>query len=400
MRHVRARWIPLACLAMTGLLTPRSAQAQVQTAGLMTGRSVGQTAKPQPPAKPPVRKPAGPPKWRLEFHLSAMVADHPGGGTGIDAFPAGATFTTVNSELFSATRSVPSWYFGDGAVLFNQVRTLLAGQGAAAVPELVPLDEMLRSSSAHRKASPGFGFRFARQLTPKIAAEFSFDRNPTRLELTAAGADAVEASRLSFLNAFNGLVAVIPQTGGVVTSTTTLREEEGAQTLLTGALVLNLWTSGKLTAHAIAGVGTMATSNQQLTVELRGNYRFNWGGTGSLFNESDFLSIELTDAERSLVGVFGGGITWDLSRRQGLRADVRILAGNNGLQTLVDASPFAQTGTLPDPIATRTNPAIQFSNQTGVRSSLSDTTTNELVTFSGGGFGSRVQLGVGYFVKF
>ena len=153
-------------------------------------------------------------------------------------------------------------------------------------------------------------------------------------------------------------------------------------------------------AHAIGGVGSLATSNQKLIVELRGNYRFNVGGTNSVVNETDFLSIELTDSEQSLVYVFGGGVTWDLARRQGLRADVRVLAGKNGLETIIDAAPFATPSPSPEPFASDTNPAIQFSNQTGIRSSLSDSTMRDFATFSGGGFGMRVQIGVGYFIKF
>jgi hypothetical protein len=395
MRRAGCRWVTIAGLALAGVTVALPALAQTQTQ-----KPPAQTPTTKPPAPPQTKKPKGPPKWQVEVHFGAMLADSPGGGSSIDAFPVGTTFATVNTDIASTTRSIQSWYFGDGNVLFNEVRARFAAQFNRQIPAVVPIDDVLRTASVHRKTSPGFGFRFSRQLTPKIAAEFSLDRNSVRLELNDAGAAALETSRLSFLDAFNGMLAIIPQTGGSVTATTTLRDDDGSQTIVAGALVFNLWRSGKLAAHGVAGAGMIASTQPTLFLEQRGGYRFNWGGTASVINETDFVSINLTDSEQTFVGVFGGGITYDFGPKHGLRTDVRILAGKNGLRTIVDAVPFAATSTSPEPIATQTNPGIQFSNQTGVKSSLSDTTMRDFETFSGGGVGARVQLGIGYFFKF
>jgi hypothetical protein len=78
------------------------------------------------------------PKWEVEFHGAWLFSTNPTGGA--ISLPVAdqplmtVTLTPTTSPLPS--RDEPSWYFGDGTLLFNQATTTL-GQ----VPDqIVPLD--------------------------------------------------------------------------------------------------------------------------------------------------------------------------------------------------------------------------------------------------------------------
>ena len=61
-------------------------------------------------------------KWEVEFHGGGMLVNNPTGGTASLPDP-GPAFIT---ELGRPSRRESSWYFGDGALLLNQVNTARA----------------------------------------------------------------------------------------------------------------------------------------------------------------------------------------------------------------------------------------------------------------------------------
>src|SRR5262245_7655136 len=86
-------------------------------------------------------EPVRAPSWELEVHGGFLAASRPTGGTGSLPAP-GPGFTTISG---SPSRRESSWYFGDGASLFNEVNARLGGNG-----RIVALDPVLRGAALER----------------------------------------------------------------------------------------------------------------------------------------------------------------------------------------------------------------------------------------------------------
>jgi hypothetical protein len=104
------------------------------------------------------------PPWEIEFHGGGLFSSMSNDGTGRLPDP-GAVFTTL---IGTPSRRVSSWYFGDGALLMNQVTLLLGGGG----PRITPLDPALIESRLDRDAGGTIGFRLSRRLNNRLRAEF------------------------------------------------------------------------------------------------------------------------------------------------------------------------------------------------------------------------------------
>src|SRR5439155_15657393 len=81
-------------------------------------------------------------KWEIEFHAGGGPVSNPTDATA-NLPVAGPPFTTV---VATTSRRTPSWYFGDGAVLLNQVNAALGLS-----PRITPLDSVFKSSLADRQ---------------------------------------------------------------------------------------------------------------------------------------------------------------------------------------------------------------------------------------------------------
>ena len=114
---------------------------------------------------------AGAGKWELEFHAGGLSGNQPTQGTAISAFPVGDSFTTAFGR---ASRYASTWYFGDGAVLINQIGTGFAGSPAATT-KVTSLDPVLTTAAAVRERHSTLGIRLSRRLMPHLSAEFGVD---------------------------------------------------------------------------------------------------------------------------------------------------------------------------------------------------------------------------------
>jgi hypothetical protein len=334
-------------------------------------------------------------KWTVEVYGGGHIGSGSTSGTPSVGFPSGQSFTTRSGF---PSRSVSSWYFGDGALLFNQVNAQFASRFGQVFDEIRPLDDLLGSAGARRQSEGAFGVRLTRVLSPRLGVEISIGRNTGSLKLTTEAQDAVEATRASFETAFTGLLNTVPQTGLGVTSTVNVVEPGGASTLVSGALVFSLARRDRLEAYAVAGVGRFFGGSEALEVRLRGNYEFSIFGMFPI-NETDEVTMRVTDDDSATIGVFGGGVTYGFSSRHGLRVDLRLLAGGNGTQVSVKATPSVSPTNLSSFLPSNTDPTVQFSTDPGVRSSLSGGPL-ERTTFRGSGLDVRPQFTVGYFFRF
>ena len=334
--------------------------------------------------------PASAQSWELELHVGGLAASRPTEGTE-RLPPPGVPFITRPG---GPSRRESSWYFGDGVSLFNEVNARLGGNG-----RIIALDPVLLSG-LERPGGGDVGLRLGRRLNPRLGVELSLDYALASAQMTRASLDGIEATRASFITAWNGLIATGPFTSPSVTSTADVREKGPHQLLVTGALNFNLKTQGKLVPYLTVGGGLVRHTGDTPGATLTGNYRFRIAGLIPI-DETDNVSVRYT-SEGSWVGLFGAGFKYQLSARFGLRADIREHLGSRKTVTLVDARPVVAVLTPADSIASLTIPGIQFANNpsTGQLSSLSGGPVDGFVTFTGTGRESHLTFVGSVFLRF
>ena len=156
-------------------------------------------------------------KWQIEIHGAAMLPRNQTGGT-TKLPPPGETIPTAGIYgppappvlVLASSRRVSSWYFGDGAVLFDQASTAVAANPVAMTApfpgRIVALDPVLETSLGAVDRGAGIGVRLTRAMTPRFDVELSVDYSVTRMHVTDANRDAIEATRASFIPAFQGVI--------------------------------------------------------------------------------------------------------------------------------------------------------------------------------------------------
>ena len=330
----------------------------------------------------------------MDVHAGA-IGSHGAGGSGVDGFPAGTPFTTAGGD---PSRRIPSWYYGDGARLFNQVQQQFATEFGVSVPAIVPLDPVLTTAAARRARGLTLGVRITRRLTPRYSIEIGIDHARSPLQVTGAARAAIEATNSSFEEAFTGLLSTAPIADLNVASTPEFNDDSGHQTSVTGAMAIDLMRRGRVATYVVAGGGLLTNGGGDSEVRLRGVYQFSLFGVVP-YHENDSVTMRFVDRRQSAIGIVGGGVTYDLRARQAVRVDVRAQVGPGGARTVVITAAAHGRGTPVEVLPTATSPSVQFSTVDGHRSSLMPGST-ELQTFTGSGFQARVQVTVGYLFRF
>jgi hypothetical protein len=333
-------------------------------------------------------------RWEVEGHAGALVASNSTGGTSV--LPAPGPDIPLGGT--SVTRRVPSWFFGDGAAILNQIL------GARSPVKIVPLDPVLQSSIVERQSGASYGIRVDRSLTPRFGVEFALDGSQSPLALRSTLKGAVSASQASFLASWNALLNF---TGGaqVVTSDATMDDKRGHQIVTTGTVLFNLSSSNTFTPYVAAGAGYIASRGGAPAVTVVGNYDFPLppAPIGSLFhfNETDSVKIQSV-AKNTLTWVFGGGVKYALGDRWGVRADLRDYVNRNVIRTTVTTNPQnASSGsiTFATFLFSLNAPSIVFSASPLSSSTLS-TTITDFQTFKGQGIVNQVNVSAGVYLRF
>ena len=170
-------------------------------------------------------------KWEIEFHGGSILPANPTAGT-VSLPGAGQAFATAAIYpppappvlVVASSRRESSWYFGDGATLFNQAASALSAAAMTAPFQgrIVTLDPVLARSLGQSRRAGSIGARVSRVLTPRLSAELSVDYALAGVEIARANRDAVEATRASFIAAFSELVTSNP--GRLLKSITSTRD--------------------------------------------------------------------------------------------------------------------------------------------------------------------------------
>ena len=110
-------------------------------------------------ASPAAAQTAGSGKWEIEFHGGGLLPTNPTGGT-VSLPGPGEVFTSPSNvpaigPAVHSSRRQSSWYFGDGAILFNGLAETLVATGQRSVSRT---DRHARSRTrkvARRRAARG-----------------------------------------------------------------------------------------------------------------------------------------------------------------------------------------------------------------------------------------------------
>jgi len=334
-------------------------------------------------------------RWSIEIYGGAASATEASEGTAGPAFPAGTPFTTASG---APSRIHSSWYFGDGAKLLDQVLGQFAIINGTTFSRLVPLDTAITSASTRRNSGTTFGLRVSRHLTPRLTLEANVERSQGSQVFSDAAHTAFETTRDSFQAAFEGLLATAPITAPSVASTMTVREGSASQIRVAAAARWTLISGARASAYATVGGGVLMNGGSDLEAVFNGSYSFRLFGAFPM-SETDRTVVTVTGPSSAVLGLVGGGITYDFSPRLGLRAGVRVSLSPNSDVTTVSGSPSVGALTPAAVLPSVTSPAIQFSSTTGVPSSLSGTSTTH-TTFTGSGLNRQVSFTVGIFRRF
>ncbi|MEP6917910.1 MAG: hypothetical protein ABJC89_19850 [Acidobacteriota bacterium] len=372
---------------------------------------------------PAAAQTADPGKWEIEVHAGGIVPTNPAAGT-VSLPGPGQAFSTIAiytppgppTITVASSRRESSWYFGDGAILFNQAAVALetskVGMTTPFPGRIATLDPVLARALGERRRAATVGARVSRDLTPRLAAELSVDYGLAPLQLTQANGAAIEATRASFIPAFTGLITGNP--GRVLkslTSTAALETGRGHQLFTSGGLVINLKTTGAIIPYATVAASLISTIGRMPAAILTGHYQF-LNPTGSPIDETDTVTIRDTRDTRTMAGVIGGGLKYHLSRHWGMRLDARVALSKNTVSTSLDATPNIVLGQLPaGRLVLNADPTLQFSNNstdpvtaqsvTAVASStLTGPAITGLRTFSGTGVSSHTNIIAGLFWRF
>src|SRR5689334_20144141 len=101
-------------------------------------------------------------RWEVEFHGGAGFDRTATDGTGALP-PPGPPFITV---VGSTSRRASTWYFGDGALLLNQINAAFPPTTVSG--RITPLDPALQSAAATRGSGASAGFRVGMALTRRF----------------------------------------------------------------------------------------------------------------------------------------------------------------------------------------------------------------------------------------
>lgn len=331
--------------------------------------------------------------WEVEVHGGTLVTPAiPSGDASLP--PPGPTFLTA---FGFQSRSVSSWFVGDGAQLLNDVSAAFGS-----TTRITPLDPVANNPLADRKGGLNVGFRVGRRITPRLVAEFNFDYAGTSFEERAGVRSGLTATSASFGPTF--LPILSPPfffVGANPSATSSLEVEGGSEITATGTVRFDLLTRGRFTPYVTGGAGVARLSGNGPMATMNGGYSFLFFGIAP-YDERDTVALTQTFDESVFIGVFGGGVNIAINPRSGIRVDARVHLGSATDRVELDATPRVTPGGNAQ-ISSGTTPSIAFSNSaqpTPNPSSLSGPAIVDFTTFEASGVRTQFLWGVGYYFRF
>jgi hypothetical protein len=345
--------------------------------------------------------------WEFEAHLGVVGVVASGGAASLRRLPPGEPFAAVGAAG-ATSRAVSSWFFGDGAALFNQVTA------ASGVPTaIVPLDRELQAGVTRLKSGPTVGVTAARWLSRRIAVQVHGDYSPVAVVMAERTLAAIEAASLSYTEAWDLYLQsrVVPGRVPSEVLVTADADRGGGHQLLAIAEVKAVVRQRRRSRIYVAGgAGVQRSWNRVPHATLAGSYRFSGvvrhpSGATTLvpFAERDEIAIDVQLGKpRTTVGSIRGGFEYYAESTRGFRLDVAVLLSPQTAVTSIDANPASELLEPGGVVSGTTSPTIQFANDPSgaTRSSLSGPAIDNLVTFRRTGVQVQLKVSAGYFWRF
>ncbi len=203
----------------------------------------------------------------------------------------------------------------------------------------MPLDPVLAGPLGEHRGGGSVGVRVSRVLTPRVTAELSVDYGFATLRITPANGEAIETTRASFIQAWRGVILFNRnRVLNSLTSTATLADGSARRLFTSGAVNINLTTSGALIPYVTVGAGVASMTGDLPSATLNGNYQFRLG-SGPPVDETDTVTVHDARTRHALAGVLGGGVKYHVSSRWGLRFDARVALSKAAANTELNATP-------------------------------------------------------------
>jgi len=362
-------WTPFVCAVAIGASLPSMAAAQAGTSA--------------PPSSA---------KWEIEFHVGALRSSDPSKGAGRLPAP-DVTFNTINVR---PTRRVPSWFFGDGALLLNQVNAAL---GLPEDARIVPLDAVLTGAGVVARTRAGLGVRVNRRFGGRFSAEFAFDARPAPLALSGAARDGIAATATSFEAAWQAFFARFGVLNGQGFSFSEVQEPRGWETMASAAAGFDLLAGAAVTPFVAGGISVIFADDRVASAVLSGVYFTRFPNGLTSHSGQDTIQVRWTRGSQTTAAMVGGGVRGDITSAVGWRVDARALIAGNRSRVTVTALPSSSRIVPGSAFATGTTPGIQLSSIDGVMSSLSGAGLRDFETFTGSGRTVSVTLAAGIFTR-
>jgi hypothetical protein len=326
--------------------------------------------------------------WVVELHVASMPDKTPSTVVTSQLPAQGPTFHTGNNSV-DTSRQVPSWYFGDGAVIANAVANRFA------VPRVVPIDPLLTNAATSTTMGTAVGLRVGHTITSHVVALFAYDQVSTNLALTSASQATLTASSNSFATYWNQFLPTPGLSNTGSTSNLTVVPSSGRERLMSFEADVRAVSLAGFTPYLALGGGiALPLPTVQTNVSLVGNYHTTVTGTGAVLNETDQVQVRY-EVQPAPFGMFGVGVERDLQRHLGVRIDLRVFTKVNDIRTRLDTQPIS--GPTPPPtgaVRAGGTPDIQISTTPARQTSLSLQGVNHFDSFEGTGNLSTVSAGV------
>jgi hypothetical protein len=309
---------------------------------------------------------------------------------------AGTPFATVVPNVDS--RQVPSFLFGDGNALVNQV---LIGQGLNPIPSL-DLAILNNRHALERQSNIAAGFRLSRYLTKRIwvdwTNEYDIDYDHGSFEIN----EKERADSFRSMQAWvTSLESLFEKCGRSCYSSVTAKEvsthEKGHQISSALTASYDLSSQGKFVPYVGGGIGLVMSFSGTPRQEYIGHFSIQNGtiqGTDHIR-----VNFQVPTVVPALIVLAGG--KYQLNGRWGLRMEMRNNFESHSFKTLVSASPEFSTGGAGNAIVLSSGGVgVQFSdNQALAQSSLSAPLL-QFRTFKSTGLRYEGRISGGIFYRF
>lgn len=334
-------------------------------------------------------------KWEIEFHASGFLKDDAKGG--VKALPGpGTSFATVAPNVNS--RTVSSFFFGDGNALINEV---LLRQG---LNPIVPLDETILNDRKvlERQSNIAVGMRLVRYVGRRVwldgTIEYDIDYDHGSFEIGETQEQqallTMRSWRQSLESLFGKCGKLCNNTIGEHVSTT---HEKGHQVASAFTVNYDLRREGRFIPYIGAGGG--------LVVSFAGTPRQEYFGSYSIRSDTiqgtDHVRVDFQVPPVVPALIVATGARYQLSDRWGLRMEMRNNFEPHSFKTLVTAMPeFTDNGAGNVVVLSSGDLGIQFSNNQSFAPSTLSVPLPQFRTFKSTGLRYEGRISGGVYYRF